>query len=126
MRKSILLLTLFVFTLFISGCDKKMDNYVVELESNPSTGYTWSYTVEGDNKVQIIESYEAPVDTCVGCPGKVIFTISGIEKGNTTVTFNYKRQWEVTDSDKQAIYEFKVTNDLKLVLKSKSGNYFEK
>ncbi len=97
----------------------------ISLDSNPSTGYTWVYSVSESEVVKISEDYENKCDAeMVGCGGKSIFTIKPLKQGKTTITFTYSRSWEEDANPKTAIYEINVSDNLKITEKH-SGSYFE-
>jgi inhibitor of cysteine peptidase len=73
------------------------DTFVIKLESNPTTGYSWSLA-ESDSKVvkQVSSVYE-PEKTApniVGSGGTEVWTFKAFAKGETKLTFNYARPWE--------------------------------
>lgn len=72
--------------------------FVVALESNPATGYSW--TAEYDpNYLKLVNSkyilYKTKPCT-VGSGGVQIFTFKSIKPGKTMVTMGYQRPWEET------------------------------
>ena len=70
--------------------------FIVALESNPSTGYSWQPTYE-INLLQLAErKFEQKKGTSglVGASGTESFRFRALQKGNTQVTLIYKRAWE--------------------------------
>lgn len=120
MKKSILkgMLAFFfcILAVMLGGQEKAsaMEKYVyqnakktkvmVELESNPTTGYEWKYTMNKkgivrcvrDLYVQDEDDSEYPM-TGVGGWSKYAFKAK--KAGSVTITFRYARQWEKTEQD---------------------------
>ena len=113
--KKFFLTLLLLFAVILTGCHnqqaasmKVVDNsgtievkagetFVIKLESNPTTGYSWSLA-EYDSKVTKQESnvYE-PTKTAanvVGSGGTEVWAFKAITKGETKLTFQYTRPWE--------------------------------
>ena len=73
------------------------DTFVIELDSNPTTGYSWSLAKAEPNIVEKVSSVYQPRRTAerlVGSGGTEIWTFKAIAKGQTTLTFEYRRPWE--------------------------------
>jgi inhibitor of cysteine peptidase len=71
------------------------DTLVVELEGNPTTGYTWE-AVELDQAVleQVGEpEYNAESDL-LGAPGVIILRFKAVGPGQTLLKLVYHRPWE--------------------------------
>ncbi len=69
---------------------------VVRLQSNPSTGYGWSYTVSGDDVLRLDSvSGEAPAPSgMVGVPGEQVWSFRAQGSGRAVLTYVYARAWE--------------------------------
>ncbi|MCS3921892.1 inhibitor of cysteine peptidase [Methanococcus voltae PS] len=69
---------------------------LINLKENPSTGYGWNYTIEGDkDAIEIIEDkYIAPESDLDGAPGTRSFLIEGKKAGQAKIIFKYERNWE--------------------------------
>ena len=69
---------------------------IVELPSNPSTGFSWTEADIADTTViKLDESkYVAPEGQVVGAAGKQVWTFTASEKGTSTVEMQYSRSWE--------------------------------
>ena len=79
-----------------SGMDKEFI-VLIALESNPTTGYSWE--AEFDTAMlelteQTFELGEYAKEGIVGAGGTELFRFKGLSKGETEITFNYKRSWE--------------------------------
>jgi len=71
--------------------------FIVELVSNPSTGFSWQ--AEYDTAViELIEqTYEANKNTgegIIGAGGVDLFKFKALSTGGTEITLKYKRAWE--------------------------------
>ena len=77
------------------------DELVVELESNPTTGYTWAYSIEGTTLELVSEDYTSSTTSSAmtGAPGTQKYTFKKTGAGDATISFDYARSWETTDSD---------------------------
>lgn len=122
-NKVVLLSILSITCLFLSGCGKKEVNVnaTIELEGNPTTGYEWTCVSSDSNVVTLESIYKSNnVDSdVVGAGGTYTITLTGVKEGTSTVTCNYKRSWELTESDKEKTYEVSVDKDLQVTYKEK-------
>jgi len=102
-----------VLVLFSTGCGSKAitltgdDNgkaitvnagktFLVKLEGNPSTGYTWE-TQDLDTTIleQVGEAaFESSNPSLVGAGGTLTLTFKALKPGITTLTLFYHRSWE--------------------------------
>ena len=77
---------------------KPGDELRLELESNPTTGYSWSYATKPDPNVLIETNYEyIPDETdekIVGSGGKEIWSYKAVNIGSTAIEMIYSRPWE--------------------------------
>ncbi|MFC1918840.1 protease inhibitor I42 family protein [Chloroflexota bacterium] len=71
------------------------DKVYVELCSNPTTGFKWSYKMTGDSAVKE-EGYdfEEPESDLPGAAGKEIWTFEGTSKGITEIMMEYSQPWD--------------------------------
>jgi len=73
------------------------DEFVLTLESNPSTGYLWRLAEKPDeNTVKLVSSeYRATPDTNrVGAGGNEVWTFLATGKGTAEINLIYVRPWE--------------------------------
>ncbi len=73
------------------------DEFVLTLESNPSTGYLWQLAERPDeNVVRLVGSeYKAASDAHrVGAGGNEVWTFRATGKGRTAINLIYVRPWE--------------------------------
>ena len=71
------------------------DTFTVQLEENPSTGYSWNLTI-GDGLELVSDQYMAnpvPADV-VGSGGYHVWTIKAVTPGSHVISGVYKRPWE--------------------------------
>jgi predicted secreted protein len=74
------------------------ESLVVTLESNVTTGYSWTLTGISDESVlqKTKNEYVAPKTNLIGASGKEVWTFKALKKGNTTISLGYSRPWEST------------------------------
>ncbi len=86
----------------------------VELESNPSTGYSWHVKMISENVLENTagqyESDCASDSMVMGCGGKEVWEFKGIAAGETTLEMAYYRPWE---EGKDEIETFTLTVQVK-------------
>jgi inhibitor of cysteine peptidase len=71
---------------------------VVTLESNATTGYSWTLAQNSDESVlnETGHEYIAPQTTLIGAGGNEEWTFKALKKGNSTISMGYSRPWEST------------------------------
>ena len=69
---------------------------VVRLPSNPGTGYSWTYTVVGDDVLRLdsVSGVTAAPNGMVGAPGDTVWSFRAQGKGNVELNYVYARPWE--------------------------------
>lgn len=90
----------------MSNTETDTDNIVLKvgntkdiiLEENPSTGYAWSVEPNEDGIIEIVKDYYMEGLPVPGASGQHMWRIKALEKGETTLTFNYERSWEENSS----------------------------
>jgi inhibitor of cysteine peptidase len=70
----------------------KGDTFVIELESNPTTGYSW--TAEPNPDVEFVKSAQVTNSTLVGAPGMQQLTFRAVATGSSTLVLDYERSFE--------------------------------
>lgn len=119
MKKIFYILSVCILTIILFGCTKSNKNYKIELESNPSTGYSWNYSASEEGIVKLVnEKYNEPTnENMVGVPGTQVYQFKGLKEGTVILTFTYARSWE-TDVAPVDIktYTLKVDKNLKIIL----------
>lgn len=79
---------------------------VVQLYSNPSTGYAWRYSADKEGMVEETEHSYDPAATftgikIVGAGGQENWKFKGLQEGYVTLTFKYERAWNNEESENQ-------------------------
>ncbi len=82
----------------------------IELESNPTTGYSWEIAgFAGSDVLGRTGKYDyKPESDRLGSGGVQIFKFKGKEKGNAKIIFEYRRPWE-KDIEPVSRYTVRVT-----------------
>ena len=71
------------------------DKVYIELCSNPTTGFEWSYEMTGDVAVKEEDhDYHAPEGNVPGTPGKEQWTFEGTSNGTSEILMAYSQPWE--------------------------------
>lgn len=71
------------------------DKLYVELCSNRSTGFEWSYEMSGDTSVKEEDhDFAAPEGDVPGAPGKETWTFESIDEGITEIFMGYSQPWD--------------------------------
>jgi len=71
------------------------DKIYVELCSNLSTGFEWSYEMSGDTALKEEDhDFEAPEGDIPGAAGKETWTFEGTGKGTTVIDMEYGQPWD--------------------------------
>ncbi|MEI6142488.1 MAG: protease inhibitor I42 family protein [Mariniphaga sp.] len=72
------------------------DSFQLELTSNPSTGYSWTWSNQQD--VSVVEKtdskYTASNPGLMGGGGTEVWTFKGAKSGSDSLKLEYKRSWE--------------------------------
>lgn len=100
--------------------EKNPDPVVIELEANPSTGYTWSTTMEGGS-VSLSRVEDITPEGSRQLPGAPItqrYTYEVSDIGTTKVTFEYARMWESKAPLKKIVYVITVDESLEAKIES--------
>jgi len=120
MKNCLFLILLLCAALVLLGCLGSPRKRIakIELEGNPTTGYTWVYNMpreipqEEDEAIDTFEIRGFPPEDIVrkissdfvphksggkivGSGGKFVFTFEGITPGETELVFSYLRAWEM-------------------------------
>ena len=85
------------------------EEFSIELESNPTTGYQWQEDVD-NRKLRLTDrKFDSSAKT-IGASGKEILTFKTLEEGTSTIRLNYKRAWE-SDSLENIEIELQSSKD---------------
>lgn len=72
------------------------DTFAIELEANPSTGYSWELAAPLDEAIVVSlgSDHEAGDSDAVGAPGTQQLSFKAVGEGSTTISLQYVRPWE--------------------------------
>jgi predicted secreted protein len=82
--------------------------FTIALESNRTTGYSWSARFDKRRLKLKSSSYERPTETRPGAGGKQLFVFVPLKEGKTEVLLQYRRPWEKAPVEKKS-YEIVVS-----------------
>jgi inhibitor of cysteine peptidase len=80
--------------------------FVIALGSNPSTGYSWQAAYDEKALTLVEQTYKERDNTgeqIVGADGTEYFKFKSLSKGETEVTFTYRRPWEEPSAEDQTV-----------------------
>jgi predicted secreted protein len=85
------------------------EQFIIILEGNETTGYTWMEGFNNDALKMVKKEYkpDEQAKDMVGGGGASYFTFKGLQTGTSTITMTYKQPWENRADDK--VKEFTVT-----------------
>ena len=112
MKKDLVLCLLSLFFVCCKSAEFTAREKNLELEGNPTTGYTWMYKVGDDSIIQVDEDVTyLGKNGIVGAPSLFTYTIKSKRPGNTNLTFEYKRPWEEKAAEEVRFFEVSVKGD---------------
>jgi predicted secreted protein len=90
--------------LFAGPAREHEKRMTIELEGNPTTGYSWAYTMEPEGVVREVlaeyrgaqgtgDSTGAP-ESRIGRGGVFVFVFESLKPGTVELRFSYARPWE--------------------------------
>lgn len=75
----------------------KGQQFQIELDANPTTGFTWQLSDLYDHTtVRYISNQFTPKSNNVGSPGKDVWTFEALRSGITDLNFSYSQSWDTT------------------------------
>jgi len=80
--------------------------FSIALGSNISTGYSWQAVYDEKELTLVEKTYKAQDNTgkqIVGAAGTEYFKFKSLSKGETKVTFTYRRPWEQPSAQDQTL-----------------------
>jgi predicted secreted protein len=96
---------------------------VLVMASNPSTGYDWSWEIDHEAVVAVSAAYvpdmyyDVPdMIPPVGGGGRTRIQLTGLNPGEATITFTYKRPWEEKSPLYVLVYRVRVDEDLNVTI----------
>lgn len=87
------------------------DLFSVSLNGNPTTGYTWHYTIENKDIASGILEEIVPDSDLIGAGSTFTWTLKALKPGETRILFKYYRDWEGESSatpENTIIYKLKA------------------
>lgn len=86
------------------------ENFTVSLESNQSTGYSWSLGMISDNSQVVVAGmdYDLPESSQTGQGGAEVWHLKAVAPGNIKLMFYYSRSWEKEAPAKTITYNVTV------------------
>ncbi len=112
------LFLLFASCLFLGCATSK--HFSIQLEENPTTGYSLVWQQEGDGVVALVkERYvqDSGEVMMVGRGGKHSFAFKGVKAGKVTLSFQQARPWEPKEMAlDEAVFHLTVKEDLSITL----------
>lgn len=112
---------LILLCLLFAGCSTtsfKSDKTTLELNGNPTTGYTWLYSIGDETIISVDEDVKyLGAKGVMGAPSKFTYTIKSLKAGNTSLKFEYKRPWEDKEAEEVRLYDVNVKENGKIELK---------
>ena len=120
-----LMAVLIITGMLLSACGqpKPPQTVTIQLDSNPTTGYSWQVS-QTEDLFDIESSYTADETEEVldGIGGTETFVLTAKKPGTCEVSFSYVRPWEETgEPDEQVVYTFKVSRNLQVEMLSAVG-----
>jgi len=72
------------------------ENFIISLESNQSTGYSWSVGMVSDNSQVVVAGmdYDLPGESKTGQGGAEVWHLKAVAPGSVKLMFFYARSWE--------------------------------
>lgn len=83
-------------------------NGKVVLKGNPTTGYTWHYTIEDNNIIKLASESSIQDSNLMGAGSTFIWNFKALKAGETKITFKYYRDWESSAKDTDTV-EYTIT-----------------
>ena len=80
---------------------KAGEQFMITLDSNPTTGYSWEASFDKNMLDQVNSDYKQDQSKpgIVGVGGKHTFIFKGLKTGSTQIKLLYKRPWEQQSAD---------------------------
>lgn len=85
----------------------------VKLDANPTTGYEWTYQIDGAGVQPDGDEYIPASDgsqPTTGEGGMHVFNFKADGSGEAAITFTYARSWEASDDDQAVVLKTTVEN----------------
>lgn len=110
-----------LLTMVLSGCNTELkaftgpgqvintrvnQEFTIALGSNITTGYSWQAAYDANALNLVEKTYKEQDNTgkqIVGASGTEYFNFKALNKGETKVTFTYRRPWEQPSAQDQTL-----------------------
>ncbi|MGN1194336.1 MAG: protease inhibitor I42 family protein [Acutalibacteraceae bacterium] len=66
---------------------------VINLDSNPTTGYSWSVEISDESVICLVKSEYTQTSSGMGAGGRDSFRFVGLSEGESQINFAYCQQW---------------------------------
>ena len=74
---------------------KAGQKFIIRMESNPTTGYSWQLSKDLDNIIVLVtNAFIPPESKLCGAGGHEVWTFKAIGEGQMDISLNYVRPWE--------------------------------
>ena len=86
------------------------ENFTISLNSNQSTGYSWSVGMISDNSQVVVTGmdYDLPDNAKTGQGGDEVWHLKAVASGTVKLMFYYARSWEKDAPVDQVVYNVTV------------------
>lgn len=86
------------------------ENFTISLNSNQSTGYSWSVGMISDNAQIVITGmdYDLPDNAKTGQGGAEVWHLKAVASGSVKLMFYYARSWEKEAPVDQVVYNVTI------------------
>ena len=122
-EKTKTIIILFLLSLIFAGCKSASFNSsekILELKGNPTTGYTWIYTIGDESIIRVDEDIQyLGKEGLVGALSLFTYTVRSLKQGNTNLKFEYKRPWENKQAEEVRFFEVTVKENGKINMTEK-------
>jgi predicted secreted protein len=85
---------------------KNGDEFVISLESNPTTGYSWEESSDSSmvSLVNVDYQQDEAEEGMVGVGGKEFFTYRALQSGETKIEMVYGQHWDGGEVDAPQVF----------------------
>lgn len=86
------------------------ENFTISLESNQSTGYSWSVGMVSDNAQVVVAGmdYDLPDNAKTGQGGAEVWHLKAVAPGTVKLMFYYARSWEKDAPAKTIVFNVTI------------------
>lgn len=84
---------------------------VINLDSNPTTGYSWNFEISDENVICFVKSEYTETGSGMGAGGRDSFRFVGLSEGKAEISFTYSQQWTQDPAANTAQFHIAVDKD---------------